>query len=378
MTYTTEGSTVKSTGIIQWDAVAHRGMTYRSDSGETTIFLQEEDDQFIEELQTSVFTIGAEQPNPSCTCRRYEDRVVGNMWYVFAGGATNSSGCSGGSLYTNPAHVYPGRNVMHQEANICMSGSSTPVYSQIAEARITYDTFTAGRPKTWNITALESRLPACLAGCNTVSKDDPQDFLSLLHQPPKKHAPTPVKLPKVPAVGDGWPSAPSASFSAEVEFNTGGIKSGGFIEYDAEARRYVQFAAEASQTKIVIQEQPKEGVESSYVYVYNVVPTNPGTSCTCKYRASTDLSNPWYTYLGGASNSSSGDCSGSLFTNQMKGYSGRNTVPGPTSLCMNGATPVWSEEGNTRITYTSFTAGRPKAFNTTALDPHLPVCAMGC
>jgi len=158
----------------------------------------------------------------------------------------------------------------------------------------------------------------------------------------------------------------------------GGLKHKGFIDYDAVAHRMVSFNEDSLETTITMQGSVgNNGVTAAICYRYSIIPTNPGSSCNCAKVTSCELVDPWYIYMGGASNSS-GCSGGSLYTNAMVGYNGHNYAVRPSNMCVSGQNVAWTQEGSLKITYDTFTPGRPSAFNTTALEPHLPECMLSC
>eukprot|EP00756_Hemistasia_phaeocysticola_P040357 Hpha_TRINITY_DN16859_c2_g1::TRINITY_DN16859_c2_g1_i1::g.152560::m.152560 len=354
-----------SKGKYSVDAVARRSYMYHADSGTTKLVIQEDG-----ALQTYVYTVVSTQPNPTCVCKRFSPQTVGNPWYVFLNGVQNSSGCSGGSLYTNPMTAYTGGTAQPPPESLCLNGA-TPVYTEAAATRMTFDTFTAGRPAKWNITALAAFLPDCTQGCNLAAEGETVTS-ELMRFPKAQKQAVPKKVETV--VEDDWPQAPADSFSADVTFTApGGLKSDGKMVWDSVARRAYVYHADSQQTKFSLQ-----NIDGNLqTYVYSVVPTKPSPTCDCDVLPNTEVRDPWYIFLGGAKNST-GCSGGSLYTNLMQGFAGAGVLPPPSSLCMNGATPVYSEHGDTRITYKTFTAGRPAEWNTTALEQFLPSCAQSC
>lgn len=364
---TFKSSTSTDKGTYAVDAVARRSYMYHEGSESTKLVIQEDG-----YLETYVYTIIATQPNPTCVCKRFSPSAVQSPWFIYLDGAQNSSGCSGGSLYTNSMKAYPGAGSSPIPQSICLNGA-TPVYTEAGDSRITFDTFTAGRPAAWNVSALTQFLPACVRDCNDAGVGE--TVASELFRFPENKAVKRQTAPKkkVAAAGN-WPQSPAASFSAEVTFTApGGVSSKGTVQWDSVARRAYTTHADSQQTKYTLQ-----NVENRLqTYVYTVVPTQPSPTCVCNVLENTDVRDPWYIFMGGAMNST-GCSGGTLYTNEMEGFAGSNILPPPSSICMNGNTPVYSEHGSSRVTYDSFTAGRPSEWNTTALEEFLPSCSLTC
>jgi len=287
-------------------------------------------------------------------------------------GVQNSTGCSGGSLYTNSMKAYPGAGSSPIPRSICMNGA-TPVYTDTGDERITFDTFTAGRPAQWNISSLLPNLPDCTHDCNEAAAGETVSS-ELFRFPENKGIKRQTAPKKEVAAAGNWPQSPPASFSADVTFTApGGVTSKGSVVWDSVARRAYTYNADSQQTKITLQNVGNR----IQTYVYNVIPTEPSPTCDCYVLENTDVADPWYIFMGGAMNST-GCSGGTLFTNKMQGNIGSNVLPPPSSICMNGNTPVYSERGGSRVTYDTFTAGRSSEWNTTALDKFLPSCSEAC
>eukprot|EP01062_Namystynia_karyoxenos_P019368 TRINITY_DN1727_c0_g2_i2.p1 TRINITY_DN1727_c0_g2~~TRINITY_DN1727_c0_g2_i2.p1 ORF type:complete len:613 (+),score=183.24 TRINITY_DN1727_c0_g2_i2:98-1936(+) len=362
VTFTQAGITSK--GKYNWDSVARRAYQLHEDSQQTKIVIQE--DGYVE---TYTYNVIPTKPSPTCTCKRLLSQEVGNPWYIYASAAANSSGCSGGSLYSNPMLGFPGQR---STESICLSGSK-PVYTEVGSVRITYDSFTAGRPADWNISALEQFLPDCTKDCNSRLETSVAAFF---HDVPAKAA-APAKpaapAPKAPQGTSQWPPMLQSSFSADVTWTVAGLDEKGSMAWDSEAHRAYYYHEDSLQTKIVLQ-----GADGDLnTYVYNIVATKPTPTCTCQTLPDTEVTDPWYIYYGGSLNST-GCSGGTLYTNPMKGYSGNNVLPSPQSICLSGTTPKYTDSGVTKVTFNSFTAGRPQKWNTSALEPFLPNCAMNC